>query len=304
MENILINPENYQFEYIKNLNLCFNGWGDDILYNWVFDRKVGKYESDILVIKSDEGEVMAGSGITYRKLIKGDDLIDIGIITGSWTLPAARRKGCLAKFVEVSANLCREKNVDYITAFMMETNPSSRRLRAAGAFMFPTFHLFSPEEKFSDPGSVSLRERKKDPELLREIYNQMVVTQADKIHFDYQLEEFRKQYIHRPKESFILQINEDFAVMEESENAVKILLLTFPDTEEFITYIKKIANWCLENRNKKIFYFTSREEIGEICTRLGFENLPGFFTILKTNGREIEYSKEFEDLWINMGDKM
>ena len=42
MEKIIINPENYKEQYINNLNQCFNNWGGDKEYNWVFNRIVGK----------------------------------------------------------------------------------------------------------------------------------------------------------------------------------------------------------------------------------------------------------------------
>ncbi len=81
MERIIINPENYEDIYIYNLNQCFNSWGGRQEYNWVFNRVVGENQSDIIVIKDKHDDVIAGSGITYRKLIIDDHHVtDIGIM--------------------------------------------------------------------------------------------------------------------------------------------------------------------------------------------------------------------------------
>ena len=304
MERLIINPSDFQSQYIAHLNECFKGWGGTSEYQWVFERKVGEHSSDILIIENDQDGVIAGSAITYRRLKDERTVIDIGVISGSWTLPAARRKGCLTKFVEESKRICYEKKIPFICAFMMDTNPSSRRLRAAGSHMFPTYHLFSPEVPFKDIHHDDVQFRKKNPELVEQVFQRMNETQRHNLRFDYTLQEFKDQYIHRLEETILLQLEEDFILLAEGADEMKILLLTYPNADRFLTYMKIISNWCLKIKSKKAFYFTTRKGRGEASIAIGFKNLPGYFTILETGKEEVEYAQVFQDLHINMADKM
>ena len=65
MENILINPKDYEDKYIYYLNQCFTNWGTDKDYNWVFNRTVGDKTSDIIIIRNEDNDVIAGSGVSY-----------------------------------------------------------------------------------------------------------------------------------------------------------------------------------------------------------------------------------------------
>ena len=304
MERLIINPSGFQSQYIDHLNECFNGWGGKSEYQWVFERKVGEHSPDILIIENDEDGVIAGSAITYRRLKDEKTAIDIGIISGSWTLPAARRKGCLTKFVEESKRICYEKEISFTCAFMMDTNPSSRRLRAAGSHMFPTYHLFSPEVPFKDINHDDVQFRKKNPELVEQVFQRMNETQRHNLDYNYTPQEFKDQYIDRLEETIVLQFEEDFIVLAEGEDEMKILLLTYPTTDRFLTYLKITSNWCLEVKSKRAFYFTTRKARGEASIAVGFKNLPGYFTILNSGEEKVEYDQVFKDLHINMADKM
>ena len=160
MEKIVLNPDNHESQYLDYLNECFPNWGGTTEYDWVFERKVGAFSADILLIENEEDGVIAGSAVSYRKLSQNGQNAEIGIMTGSWTLPAARKKGCFGKMINTSSELCRKKSVPYLTAFVTETNPSCRGLSSAGSYMFPTYHLFSPEELF--PGAAAAGARVQD----------------------------------------------------------------------------------------------------------------------------------------------
>lgn len=303
MENIVINPVGYKEEFLENLNKCFNGWGGEKKYDWVFNRKVGNYAPEMLVIENEEDGAIAGTGITYRKMNWNGKGLEFGIVTGSWTLPAARRKGCLTKMVETGRLLSRKKNMPFVSAFMVETNPSSRRLRTLGANMVSAYHLFSPEVPFEEINGGNVQVVEQNSEIIQEVYERMKRTQEDFIHFDYTVEEFEKQYIDRLDDTIVLKIDEDFAVLEKGNNEVKVLLLTHPDEGTFVNYVKLITNWCLENKSLKAFYFTVRKNLSAACVSLGFENIPGYFTILTTEKDSI-YDEEKDNLHINMADKM
>lgn len=304
MEEFVINPENYQSEYIKNLNECFNGWGGDREYDWVFNRKVGEHSADILLIRNDEDGVIAGSGISYRKLSGKEVSVDIGIMTGSWTLPAARKKGCFTKMIHCSKDLCRKRNVPFLTAFVTSTNPSSRRLEAEGSYMLPTYHLFSPEVSFEDQSLPHAEITKHKKEIYKKIYDTTQKRQSDFLNFSYTFDEFVGQYLERIKETTILAIDEDFAILENGVNEVKVLHLTYNNGESLVRNIKAVTNWCIHNRSLKAFFFTTREEFRQAGESLNFNISPGYFTILNSSNNEVAYDQLFYSLNINMADKM
>ena len=304
MEKFVINPENYRAEYIKNLNECFNDWGGEHEYDWVFNRNVGEHSSDILLIRNDEDGVIAGSGVSYRKLVRNDVSLGIGIMTGSWTLPAARKKGCFTKMIHCSKDLCKINEVPFLTAFVTSTNPSSRRLEAEGSYMLPTYHLFSPEVLFSNKNLSQAEVAKKEYTVYKQVYSTMQERQSKFLNFSYSFNEFVGQYLERIKDTTILKINDDFAILENGMNEVKILLLTYSDEASLRENIKAVTNWCLNNRNLKAFFFTTREEFSRIGEELGFQISPGYFTILSSSNDEVVNDELFNSLNINMADKM
>lgn len=306
MENIIINPPNYKSEYIKNLNECFNGWGQEKEYDWAFNRVVGDREADIMLINNEENEAIAGSAVTYRKLTKpSGETVDIAIMTASWTLPKARGKGCFSKIISLSQELAYKQDVPYLTAFVTESNASYRRLANAGSLLVPNSNLFSPEEAYSDADSAAIELLHDEEKVITAIYDRFKALQKDSVSFSYTREEFYQQYINRPKKAEILKVGSDYALIEETYNVVKVLLLTYEDTDTFEKLIKALANWALENRSKKLLLFSTKREIIEACEKLGFESLKGYFTILSTApeaGAEVD--TELMQVNIHSGDKM
>lgn len=304
MEEFIINPDKYKDKYISNLNRCFNGWGGEREYEWAFERKIGKHSSDILLIQNEEDGIIAGSAISYRKISgkNTQEIIEIGIMTGSWTLPAARRKGCFTKMINCSKELCKRNAVPFLTAFVTESNPSSRRLAAEGSFLLNSYHLFSPEEPFDNVDQNDIFEMKDIS--VDDIYAAKKRTEANLLSFGYSKEEFRSQYLDRIKKTTVLKIKDDFAIIENGNNEMKVLLLTYSSPEIFSVNLKLLTNWCLKNTSKKAFFYTTRKELYSECSKLGFENVPGYFTILRTAEDSINYEEQFSSLNINMGDKM
>ncbi|WP_029032983.1 GNAT family N-acetyltransferase [Salinimicrobium terrae] len=304
MEKFVINPKGYREEYISNLNACFGHWGGDAEYKWGLERQIGKHTTDIMLIENEEDGVIAGSAVSYRKLSRGNTSFDIGIMTGSWTLPAARRKGCFTKMINCSKELCKDNQVPFLTAFVTETNASSRRLESEGSYMFPTSHLFSPEKVYNEKDIPAPEVVVRNQDVDRQIFSRAMETQKELLSFSYSFEEFRSQYLDRIKQTTILKIEDDYAILENGQNEIKILLLTFLNNNDFLVYQKAIGNWCLKNRGRKSFFFTTRNELASICEEIGFNNVSGYFTILESMGDATEYNKKFADLHINMGDKM
>ncbi|WP_299758416.1 hypothetical protein [uncultured Pontibacter sp.] len=305
MENVIINPEDYTSKYIAYLNKCFKNWGQKDVYDWVFKRTVGGLDSDIILIKDNEGEIIAGSGVTYRKLnTEQAGLIDIAIMTGSWTLPKARGKGCFTTMIEVSKEVAANKGVAFLTAFVTESNASFRRLERAGSYLVSTYHLFSPDEQYNAPNLLNVEEVSLDEFTIDKVYNRL---NSFKVlaHFAYTRHEFKEQYIDRPISPIILKINTEYVLIEETHNVMKVLLLTSPDDQsQLIGIVKSLTNWSLRNYAKKLLLFTTDTNIKGVCEELKFENLPGHFTVLNTTAIGTDILKPFLGLAINSGDKI
>ena len=305
MDSIHINPENYQVEYIRYLNQCFNNWGNEKEYDWAFNRTVGGITSDIVIIKDENNEVIAGSGITYRKLKNQDDsIIDIAIMTGSWTTPKARGRGCFTKIIDVSKEISRKKNVPYLTAFVMETNSSFRRLKNAGSLLYPSYNLYSPNVLYQNANESSISLISNKEQMISDVYNRYLKTQNKFTSFSYTTDEFFHQYLYRIKNTKIVKISNDYAIIEETENLNKVLLITYDNLSDFKNNIISLSNWGLQNNSKKLFLFSTNKEVAEICNILDFENLQGYFTVLSTSKNSVHNKDIFTQISINMGDKM
>lgn len=303
MENVAINPKDYRDEYINNLNKCFKNWGGHEEYNWIFQRTVGDKTPDIIVISDPNNEIIAGSGVTYRKLkVANQKTIDIGIMTGSWTLPQARGKGCFSKMIEVSKHICNQNDVAYLTAFVMESNPSYRRLKEAGSFLIPTYHYFSNETVYPNTSKVVAVDGQ--PKIYSEIYTKLTKSQQTNLNFNYTLEEFIAQYINRIKKIEILKIGDDYSIIEETESVIKVHLITYDNLSLFEYNVTSLANWGLENKSKKLLLFSTKKNEAEVLHKLKYDNSPGFFTVLSTCQNAKPNTDIFKQIAINMGDKI
>jgi GNAT superfamily N-acetyltransferase len=141
------NPAAFAETYLKNLNTAFGSWGNTELYEWVFQRECGSFAPEQLILRDESNEVLAGSGVSYRRLIlPNGNAMDVGIMTGSWTLPAARGRGCFTRIIEESRLLCADRGCGLLLAFVTQDNPSRRALERAGSALFPSRYVFGTVE--------------------------------------------------------------------------------------------------------------------------------------------------------------
>jgi hypothetical protein len=126
------NPAGMEAVYIECLNACFDGWGGPGMYRWCFARTGGSHPADLMVLEED-GHLIAGSVINYRHVsLANNAAILVAVMTGSWTLPAARQNGCFKRIIQGSLALAEERGAALLLAFVTESNPSSRGWRLPG----------------------------------------------------------------------------------------------------------------------------------------------------------------------------
>ncbi len=302
MENeVIYNPSGMEKDYLGNLNIAFSNWGDSTNYAWVFNRKVGDFKTDQLIIKR-EGEAIAGSAITYRKVsLNATENLNVGIMTGSWTLPAARNTGCFSTIIEESKKMCLANGVQLLTAYVTEENPSSRRLEAAGSLMIHSWNLFAPHIITDTKNDIVLLDATLE-QVQTDIYEQYTKSLKGTVHFSYTKKEFVSQFIHRPEETIVCKVGGEFVILSSGFNAMKVLLATYQDLEHLEGLLTGINNWCISKYKKAIFLYTTNRGMAQHLSSLDYETKKGFYTVIDCNATSNR--RLIENITISMGDKM
>lgn len=304
MIDIIINPKGIESTYIEYLNYCFRNWGGTDMYKWCFNRQVGDLKADIMILRKD-GKIIAGSAVTYRKvLFANSSIINVGIMTGSWTLPDARGQGCFTKIIKESVALASSKGAALLLAFVTKNNASFRRLVDSGSSLFPTHYLFSgdntpiPESNLIVSPVLDIRKR------VETIFERFTRYQIGFAHFIYTPKEWQSQFFNRPgKIEFLCINNIGLAVIEKKEDFDRVLFMSLGEGITFKKFIKALLKRALNNR-RKLFLFTTSPLWNNECVKSGFNHSPGYLTALVAN--ENKLVKAFPDvscLVKNIGNK-
>jgi hypothetical protein len=248
------------------------------MFEWAFMRKLrGLPLSDYIWLK-DAGEVLAGSGVSYRQLtLPNGSEITVGIMTGSWTLPAARGRGCFSRIIRESINITAERNGAILLAFVTEDNASCRALLSSGAAAFPTSYFIRQPNvgDFADrSGTIAELPDVTDNQIdeWRQQYGKFV-------RFSYHAhEDWRAQILRRPSAPRIYSRDaNEFVVLEEFADTERILAYLGPRG----TFPRDLMNAVVcraASRNKKCFTFSSDPALSEFCSGSGFTKRSGFLT--------------------------
>jgi hypothetical protein len=270
-------------EFLKCLNLCFGDWGDRRTYDWYFQRKTAYPDADVMVLKND-GELVAGSAVTYRKItLPNEAVITVGIMTGSWTLPKFRGQGCFARIIEESIRLTAEKKGALVLGFGRRENSSFRQFAKAGAALFPTTYLFStPETKLQVVASKLKREESSEP-VIKKLFERQSTSGRGYLRFAYSsMQEFSAQFIHRPFETEILSDHYgNFGIVEkkESTNLLQLFLPASDDESGIASALAAFLNHSLEN-GQKLFLYSTRADVAQAGKNLGLGVKAGFLPAL------------------------
>lgn len=287
MIDIVINPKGIETTYIEYLNYCFGHWGSTDMYKWCFDRQVGDLKADIMILKKN-GKIVAGSAVTCRKvLLANNSMINVGIMTGSWTLPVARRQGCFTQIIKESVALASGKGAALVLAFVTENNASFRPLVDTGSALFPTHYLFSGDNTpipASDYIVSPVLDIRKGVET---IFERLKKYQAGLARFTYTQTEWQSQFLDRPCEIEFLCVNDTcLAIIEKKGDFDRVLFLSLNEGTTFGDCIRALLKRALNNR-RKLFLFTTSKFWRDECVKLGFEHSPGYLTALVANANEL-----------------
>jgi len=235
-------------EYIDGANRAFGTWGDEAFYAWAF-----RGDAEILFIDDEHGRPIAASGLNWRTLQNGQPA---AIITGSWTLPEARGRGCFARFMEASRDAAVERGGVAI-GFVRADNSSARGLAAAGAQMIPTYYCRSLPPP---PGSFAVFAAHDD-----------VGVERFRSSFRYTPSEWRDQFLHRPQADIeCIGTDRWSAVVERTNDFDRVHAV---DDDDALPHLAARAHAA----DRRLFWFSTRRPSFD-C-----ECVPGFLGVLPSS---------------------
>lgn len=274
------NPRGADALYLQSLNACFPGWGDERAFEWALRRRVGGPATDLMLLR-EGGELLAGSAVSYRTLETGSGKRAlVGIMTGSWTLPAARGRGAFTKIIDESVALTRVQGGALLLAFVTETNASFRRLQAAGSVLFPTRYVSSKPGLTAPVPPHSLKEH--EAPAARDWFDCFEKARPAGAHFHYETaEEWAGQHLARPGHPTLLElVGVGGALVETHGDFDRIQALWASDEARRI----ELVSCCLRrahSRGKRLFLFESNPQRAErLNTELGLDAAGGYLTAL------------------------
>jgi hypothetical protein len=281
-EILLVDPGTVESMYVDSLNRSFGHWGDVNLYRWCFERSVGGLTPHMMLIRSN-GEVKAGSAVTYRKVRHRQSIIRVGIMTGSWTLPDARGKGYFTKITEQSLRGAKSNKAALLLAFVTETNPSFRRLVQAGASLFPTHYLVSSDTPSLPAAGQEPRVAHDIGESVDIMLGRLATGRRGHTRFEYTPAEWQSQFLDRPGEIEVLMIEDgNIAIVEKQGLFDRILFLSLKSERSFSHSVALLLRRALLG-GRKVFLFTTSLQRKRACEKLGFQHIPGCLTALKAD---------------------
>ena len=251
-----------------------------------------------------EGELLAGSAVSYRKArLRTGAEVDVGIMTGSWTLPAARGQGCFTRAILESVKLTESREGALLLAYVTEANASSRRLVAAGSGLFPTRYVFSTDEtpaarEDAPPAFVAKDSEKALSRMAERLEHQR--EGCFRMWFP-SLEALRGQVLERPGEAVVLLEHGEggrlgHSVVETSTGSDRIQLLAPAEPASLQPCLESLLARA-QDGGRQLFLFSSSPDEDARFRALGLTVKPGFLTALVADAVRLGRALGVETPW-------
>ena len=283
MLNVHINPAGWDARYLACLNQAFPGWGDQRRFDWCFRRRLDLHRPDLMMLTVDD-QPAAGSAVTYRTLMTAQGPQEVGIMTGSWTLPAYRRTGLFARIIDESAELARQAGCGRLMAFVTAGNASRRVLEAAGARMDAAHYIAAPAAVAANHASADLTRQPLTDDLAHHLFELASRVKDERARFCYQdAEEFSGQVLHRPNGVEVWRDAEgQFFVFEQTAGTIS-LIYAFPhDTASgWESNTMRQAAGHAGDQACALFHYTASDPVAVAARSAGFETPPGYIVTLE-----------------------
>ena len=275
-----INPSGLEDTYIAGLNLSFGHWGGREVYRWDFEREVNARPADLMVLRDDH-EIVAGSAVSYRTVRFESIESLVGVMTGSWTLPAARGRGAFSQVIDESRRLVASRGGDTLIAFVTQENASRRRLVAAGCIEVPTWYVASNEQTVgpADAPVVSSSTATVD-ELFRAFRSWQENGAGASVAYG-NSDVWAAQFLDRPLPVERLAVAGCQCLVEHAPASDRVLWIDGPDPA--IAVAGLLARAVAMGR--QLFVFTLHAGMAEALVELGMAAKPGSLTVLDERSR-------------------
>lgn len=253
------------------------------MFDWAFSRQMcGQPPSDYILL-SEGGETLAGSGVSYRQVLLPNDVaISVGIMTGSWTLPAARGRGFFSRLILESVKIAASRRGALLLACVTTDNPSCHALLRSGAAAFTTSYLI----RQPDAGEVETRAEApaEVADISDTLINQWRQQYVGFARFGYQTpDDWRSQFLHRPSRPRVLTRNSDEFVMIDEDADTDRIVAYLGSQGRFPSGLFGVVLSRAVSRGKKVFAFCADPDLSEHCLASGFTERPGFITVHVAN---------------------
>jgi GNAT superfamily N-acetyltransferase len=272
--DVALNPPDAAGAYLRHLNASFGDWGDATRFRWAFERTASAPRADLMVL-SEGGETLAGSAVTYRAARLGTGApFRVGIMTGSWTLPAARGRGCFTRVIQESVQLCREQGAALLLAFVTEDNASYRRLKESGAALIQTRYWIFPAAAASGAGSP-LHTIGADAAALHAAHE---ARPDEGLRFTYDREGWAGQFLKRSTPTEVVSSDAGTALIERAATTDRILAL-YPRAGLGPQLVAELHAQA-KAAGRGMFAFTDTGARTAWFEPLGLAPKPGFLTVI------------------------
>jgi hypothetical protein len=278
-----INPPGIDSAYLRCLNTCFPGWGDAQMAQWAFRRALAPDPLPDLMVLREGDELLAGSAVSYRSVVlPNGSTVRAGIMTGSWTLPAARGRGCFTRVIEESVAVTQERLGALLLAFVTEDNPSCRQLLKAGAATFPTLYLFTDLDGSTQKAEPGLAVTGEDD--LRGAVAHWTKFREGKCRFSYSnLGDWKGQFLERQGHVDVVRDTSGaFAILERTSTTDRIQAWWAPTQASALQLFQSLRGHALSN-GRKLFSFSTDAAFTAQSEAMGFKRKPGYLTVMVTD---------------------
>ncbi len=243
------------------------------------------------VVLAESDQWLAGSAVSWRRLSTANrDGQLVGIMTGSWTLPDARGRGCFARLIELSREACVDAGATLLLAFVTETNASRRQLEKAGAAMIPSLYIRSSEEQplpaETSSKAPELALANPSDEAVDQLYRRHRDLRARTTRFVYSTpQSWRSQFVERTSPVQLLSHPELGTAVVERHPEFDRMLASIPLNPEGSLALEAAVCHGALTAGRRFFGFTTRvSDQLALVDRCSLDPISGFLTVLPAAG--------------------
>jgi hypothetical protein len=275
-----INPPDAR-KTLSCLNTCFPGWGDERTFKWAYERSMQNLPAPDYLVLTENGKPIAGSGVNYRQvLFPNNSSVIGGIMTGSWTVPVARGRGCFTMLIEESIRITRERTGALLLAFVTEDNSSCRQLCKAGAATFPSSYFTLEPEHASGSWKGGWEEV---DSISEELFQRWTSAREGFVRYGYaSIENWRSQIVDRCLKTVFLQRDDAFAVLGDRADTYQLHAFLGTGDQSFCEVLQAAKHYSNRAR-KKLFLFSTDRALLEFCRTDRFHEKRGYLTVHVTD---------------------